>query len=148
MTLKARITADMISALKGKQSQRLAAIRLLIAAIKQREIDERIELTDAHVLAVIEKQIKQRRDSITQYRAAGRNDLVDAESFELNLFTAYLPAQLSEEEVGKEVARAITESGAKTMPDMGKVMGLLKGRLAGRADMGKVSAMVRATLTA
>lgn len=148
MSLKEQITEDMKSALRAKQAQRLSAIRLLLAAIKQREIDERIELADADVLAIIEKQIKQRRDSIAQYQAAGRKDLVDGETFELNLLAAYMPAQLSEAEVGEEIARAIAESGAKTMPDMGKVMGLLKGRLAGRADMSKISGMVRARLSA
>jgi uncharacterized protein YqeY len=146
MSLKAKITEDMKSALRAKEAQRLSAIRLLLAAIKQREVDERIELTDADVLAIVDKQIKQRRDSITQYQAANRQDLVDAETFELNLLSAYLPAQLSEAEVGEEIARAIAESGAKSMPDMGKVMGLLKGRLAGRTDMGKVSGWVRARL--
>jgi uncharacterized protein YqeY len=146
MSLKAKITEDMKSALRAKEAQRLSAIRLLLAAIKQREVDERIELTDADVLAIVDKQIKQRRDSITQYQAANRQDLVDAETFELNLLAAYLPEQLSEAEVGEEIARAIAESGAKGMPDMGKVMGLLKGRLAGRTDMGKVSGWVRARL--
>ena len=147
MLLKAKIAEDMKSALKAKEAQRLSAIRLLVAAIKQKEIDERIELTDADVLAIVEKQIKQRRDSISQYQAANRQDLVDAETFELNLLTTYMPKQLSEAEVGEEIARAIAETGARNMPDMGKVMGLLKGRLAGRADMGKVSGLVRARLT-
>ena len=147
MLLKAKITEDMKSALKAKEAQRLSAIRLLVAAIKQKEIDERIELTDADVLAIVEKQIKQRRDSISQYQAANRQDLVDAETFELNLLTTYMPKQLSEAEVGEEIARAIAETGSRNMPDMGKVMGLLKGRLAGRADMGKVSGLVRAKLT-
>src|SRR5450756_964887 len=131
MSLKAKITEDMKSALKAKQAQRLSAIRLLVAAIKQKEIDERIELTDADVLAIVEKQIKQRRDSISQYQAANRQDLVDAETFELNLLTAYMPQQLSEAEVDAEIAKAIAETGARSMPDMGKVMALLKGRLAG-----------------
>ena len=147
MSLKAQITEDMKSALRARETQRLSAIRLLLAAIKQREIDERIELTDADVLAIVEKQIKQRRDSISQYMAAKRQDLVDAETFELNLLTTYMPSQLSEAEVGEEIARAIAEAGARSMPDMGKVMGLLKGRLAGRADMGKVSGLVRARLS-
>ena len=146
MSLKAKITEDMKSALKAKETQRLSAIRLLLAAIKQREIDERIELTDADVLAIIEKQIKQRRVSITQYQAANRQDLVDGETFELNVLTAYMPKQLSDAEVGEAIAGAIAESGAKGMPDMGKVMGLLKVSLAGRADMGKVSGLVRARL--
>ena len=147
MSLKAKITEDMKSALKARETQRLSAIRLLLAAIKQKEIDERIELTDVDVIAIVEKQIKQRRDSISQYRAANRQDLVDAETFELNLLTAYMPTQLSEAEVGEEIARAIAETGAGSIPDMGKVMGLLKGRLAGRADMGKVSGLVRARLS-
>ena len=145
--MKARITEDMKAALRAKDAPRLSAIRLLLAAIKQKEIDERVELTDADVLAIVEKQIKQRRDSISQYQAAKRQDLVDAETLELNLLTAYLPKQLSEAEVGEEIARAIAETGARSMPDMGKVMGLLKGRLAGRADMGKVSGLVRARLS-
>jgi len=147
MSMKARITEDMKAALRAKDAPRLSAIRLLLAAIKQKEIDERVELTDADVLAIVEKQIKQRRDSISQYQAAKRQDLVDAETLELNLLTAYLPKQLSEAEVGEEIARAIAETGARSMPDMGKVMGLLKGRLAGRADMGKVSGLVRARLS-
>ena len=142
MLLKAKITEDMKTAMKAKDAQRLSAIRLLLAAIKQREIDERIELTDADVLGIVEKLIKQRRDSISQFQAANRQDLVDGETFELGVLSAYLPKQLSEAEVGEEVAKAIEETGAKGVPDMGKVMGLLKGRLAGRADMGKVSALV------
>ena len=147
MSLKAKITEDMKSALRAKDAPRLSAIRLLLAAIKQKEIDERIELTDADVLVIVEKQIKQRRDSISQYQAANRQDLVDAETFELILLTAYLPKQLSEAEVGEAITRAIAETGARSMPDMGKVMGLLKGRLAGQADMGKVSGLVRARLS-
>jgi uncharacterized protein len=148
MSLKAQITEDMKSAMKAKDAPRLSAIRLLLAAVKQKEVDERIELTDADVLAIVEKLIKQRRDSIAQYQAAKRQDLVDGETFELGILSAYLPAQLSDTEVGEEIARAMTESGAKGLGDMGKVMGLLKGRLAGRADMGKVSGLVRARLTA
>ena len=148
MLLKAKITEDMKTAMKAKDAQRLSAIRLLLASIKQREIDERIELTDADVLGIVEKLIKQRRDSISQFQAANRQDLVDGETFELGVLSAYLPKQLSEAEVGEEVAKAIEETGAKGVPDMGKVMGLLKGRLAGRADMGKVSGLVRAKLSA
>ena len=147
MSLKAKITEDVKSALKAKETQRLSAIRLLLAAIKQKEIDERIELSDAAVLAIIDKQIKQRRDSISQYQAANRQDLVDSEAFELSVLSAYMPKQLSETEVGEEIARAIAESGANGPTDLGKVMGLLKGRLAGRADMGKVSGLVRARLS-
>ena len=146
MSLKARITEDMKSAMKAKEAQRLSAIRLLLAAIKQKEVDDRVELTVADVLSIIEKLIKQRRDSITQYQAAKRQDLVDVETFELGVLSAYLPAQLSEAEVGEEIAKAIAETGAKGVPEMGKVMGLLKGRLAGRADMGKISGLVRAKL--
>jgi len=146
MSLKSRITEDMKAAMKAKQPRRLSAIRLLLAAMKQKEVDERVELTDADVLAIIEKQIKQRRDSISQYQAANRTDLVEAETFELNLLSSYLPTQLSEAEVAGEIAMAIAESGAKGMPDMGKVMGLLKARLAGRADMGKISGLVKAKL--
>lgn len=148
MLLKAKITEDMKTAMKAKDARRLSAIRLLLAAIKQREIDERIELIDADVLGIVEKLIKQRRDSISQFQAANRQDLVDGETFELGVLSAYLPKQLSEAEVGEEVAKAIEETGAKGVPDMGKVMGLLKGRLAGRADMGKVSGLVRAKLSA
>ncbi len=146
MSLKATITDDMKSALKAKETRRLSAIRLLLAAVKQREIDERIELGDADVLGIVEKLIKQRRDSIAQFQAANRQDLVDAETFELNVLSGYLPKQLSDAEVGEEIARAIAETGAKAMQDMGKVMGLLKARLAGKADMGKVSGLVKARL--
>jgi len=148
MSLKAQITEDMKSAMRAKDARRLSAIRLLLAAIKQKEIDERVELTDADVLAIVEKLIKQRRDSIAQFQAANRQDLVDGETFELGVLSAYLPKQLSEAEVAEEIAKAIAETGAKGVPDMGKVMGLLKGRLAGRADMGKVSGLVRAKLSA
>ena len=147
MSLKARITEDMKSALKAKETQRLSAIRLLLAAVKQREVDERIELGDADVLGIVEKLIKQRRDSIAQFQAANRQDLVDSETFELGVLSGYLPKQLSEAEVGEEIARAIAETGAEAMQDMGKVMGLLKARLAGKADMGKVSGLVRARLS-
>ncbi len=146
MSLKATITEDMKSALKAKETRRLSAIRLLLAAVKQREIDERVELGDADVLGIVEKLIKQRRDSIAQFQAANRQDLVDAETFELDVLSGYLPKQLSEAEVGEAIARAIAESGAKAMQDMGKVMGLLKARLAGKADMGKVSGLVKARL--
>jgi uncharacterized protein YqeY len=146
MTLKAKITDDMKSAMKAKEAQRLGAIRLLLAAIKQREVDERKDLADAEIVAVIEKMIKQRRDSITQYQAAKRQDLADGEIFELNLLTGYLPQQLSDAEIAVEVGAAIAQTGAKGATDMGKVMGVLKAKLAGRADMGKVSALVKAKL--
>jgi uncharacterized protein YqeY len=146
MSLKNRIVEDMKAAMKARESQRLSTIRLLLAATKQREVDERIELTDGDVVAVIEKMIKQRRDSIEQYRNANRADLADVESFELNLLSGYLPKQLTDAEVANEVEAAIVQSGAKGMPDMGKVMGVLKAKLAGRADMGKVSAQVKTRL--
>jgi len=148
MSLKVRITEDMKAALKARQAQRLSAIRLLLAAVKQKEVDERVELADTDVIAVIERLIKQRRDSIAQFSAAKRQDLADAETFELGVLMEYLPGQLSEEEVAAEVAAAMAETGAKSMPDMGKVMGVLKGRLAGRADIGKVSALVKSRLAA
>ena len=148
MPLKDRITEDMKAALRAKEARRLSAIRLLIAAIKQKEVDERLQLGDAEVLGIVEKLIKQRRDSIEQYRAAGRQDLADAETFEQNLLQGYLPAQLSEAEISAEIEAAVGQTGAAGAKDMGKVMGLLKGRLAGRADMSRVSALVKARLAA
>ena len=147
MSLRARVTDDMKAAMKAREPERLSAIRLLLAAIKQREVDERKDLSDAEVVAVIEKMIKQRRDSIAQFQAAGRKDLVDNETFELNLLLGYLPKQLTDAEVAEEVSAAIAQTGAKGVPDMGKVMGALKGKLSGRADMGKVSALVKAKLS-
>ena len=146
MSLKARITDDMKTAMRAKEAARLGTIRLLLAAIKQKEIDERIELDDAAVSSIVEKLIKQRRDSISQFQAAGRDDLVAAEQAELVVLQAYLPEQLSVAEVEAAVAAAIAESGAASAKDMGKVMGLLKPRLAGRADMGQVSALIKARL--
>ena len=146
MSLKAKISDDMKAAMRAKESQRLGAIRLVLAALKQKEVDERVDLTDADVLSIIEKMIKQRRDSIAQYQAANRQDLVDAERFELDLLTGYLPVQLNDTEVADEISKAIAETGAAGMADMGKVMGVLKGRLAGRADMGKLSSQVKAKL--
>ena len=147
MTLKSRIQEDMKTALRAKDAARLSAVRLLLAAIKQREVDERIELTDADVIAVIDKMLKQRRDSIRQYASAGRRDLVDAEEFEVAVLTGYMPSGLSEVEIDAAIAEAIVATGAKSAQDMGKVMSALKLQLAGRADMGKVSALVRAKLT-
>jgi uncharacterized protein YqeY len=146
MSLKTRITDDMKTAMKAKEAQRLSAIRLLLAAIKQREVDERKDLSDGEIAAVIEKMIKQRRDSISQFQAASRQDLVDVETFELNLLSGYLPKQLSDAEIAHEVAAAMAQTGAKSVADMGKVMGMLKGKLAGRADLAKVSAQVKAKL--
>jgi hypothetical protein len=146
MSLKLRITDDMKAAMRAKETARLGTIRLLLAAIKQKEVDERIELDDAAVSSIVEKLIKQRKDSINQFQAAGRDDLVSAEQAELVVLQAYLPEQLSNAEVEAAVVAAIAESGASSAKDMGKVMGLLKPRLAGRADMGQVSALIKARL--
>jgi uncharacterized protein YqeY len=146
MSLKAQITEDMKAAMRARDAARLSAIRLLLAAMKQREVDERIELSDADILAIIEKMLKQRRDSVTQYEAGGRQDLADVEKFEIGVLTGYMPQQLSEAEIAAEVAAAVAASGAKAMQDMGKVMALLKPKLAGRADMAKVSSLVKAKL--
>lgn len=146
MSLKARITDDMKTAMRAKETARLGTIRLLLAAIKQKEVDERTELDDATVSSIVEKLIKQRKDSISQFQVAGRDDLVAAEQAELVVLQAYLPEQLSAAEVEAAVATAIAESGASSAKDMGKVMGLLKPRLAGRADMGQVSALIKARL--
>ena len=146
MSLKARVTDDMKTAMRAKDAARLGTIRLLLAAIKQKEVDERIELDDAAVSSIVEKLIKQRKDSISQFQAAGRDDLVAAEQAELVVLQAYLPEQLSAAEVEAAIVAAIAESGASSAKDMGKVMGLLKPRLAGRADMGQVSALIKARL--
>ena len=132
--------------MRAKDAARLSAIRLLLAAIKQREVDERIELDDAAVLGVIDKMIKQRRESIAAFEKASRNDLADAEKAEIKVLSAYLPAQMGEAEIAQAVSAAIAESGASGVKDMGKVMALLKPRLAGKADMGKVSTLVKARL--
>ncbi len=147
MNLKQQINDDMKAAMRAKETARLGAIRLLLAAMKQREVDERIELTDADIVSIIDKMMKQRRDSISQYEAAGRNDLADAEKFEMSVLTAYMPQQLSEAEVVAAVAEAIAAAGAAGPQDMGKVMGIVKPKLAGRADMAKVSALIKAQLT-
>ena len=152
MSLKLRITDDMKAAMRARETARLGTIRLLLAAIKQKEVDERIELDDAAlgdpiIGSIVEKLIKQRKDSISQFQAAGRDDLVTAEQAELVVLQAYLPEQLSAAEVEAAVVAAIAESGAASAKDMGKVMGLLKPRLAGRADMGQVSALIKARLT-
>lgn len=146
MSLKARITDDMKTAMRAKETARLGTIRLLLAAIKQKEVDERAEPDDAAIGSIVEKLIKQRKDSISQFQAAGRDDLVTAEQAELDVLQAYLPEQLSAAEIEAAVAAAIAESGATSARDMGKVMGLLKPRLAGRADMGQVSALIKARL--
>lgn len=146
MSLKARLTDDMKTAMKGGDKQRLGVIRLVNAAIKQREVDERIELDDAQVLAVLEKMLKQRKDSVSQYEGAGREDLAAVERFEMGVIETYLPAQLSDAEVEAIVAKAVADSGASSAKDMGKVVGLVKPQVAGRADMGKVSALIKAKL--
>jgi hypothetical protein len=146
MSLKDRINDDMKAAMRARETGRLATIRLLLAAVKQREVDERVTLDDAAVTAVIDKMIKQRKDSISQFEAAGRTDLVEQESAELAVLTAYMPAQLSEAEIAEHVQAAVAQTGAAGPQDMGKVMGVLKGQLAGRADMTAVSARVKAAL--
>jgi hypothetical protein len=146
MSLKDKITEDMKAAMRAKETARLGTVRLLLAAMKQKEVDERVELSDADVLSIIEKMVKQRRESIAQYEKAARQDLADAEKAEIAVLQGYLPQQLSEAEVAEAVAAAIRESGAAGMKDMGKVMGLLKSRLAGRTDMGKLSGLVKAKL--
>lgn len=146
MTLRAQISDDMKTAMRAKDSARLNAIRLLLAAIKQREVDERIELIDSQVIEVIEKMLKQRRDSISQYEAASRQDLADAEKFEVGVLQTYLPQPLSDDEVATLLDTAIAETGAAGVKDMGKVMALVKPQIIGRADVGKVSGMIKVRL--
>ncbi|MEQ5843959.1 glutamyl-tRNA amidotransferase [Paraburkholderia acidicola] len=147
MSLKEQITEDMKAAMRARETDRLGTIRLLLAAIKQREVDERITLDDAAVTAVIDKMIKQRKDSISQFEAASRDDLVAKENAELVVLSAYMPAQLSADEVAAEVQAAVAQTGAAGPQDMGKVMGVLKPKLAGRTDMTAVSAQVKAALS-
>jgi uncharacterized protein YqeY len=146
MTLKERITDDMKSAMRAGEKDRLAVVRLILAAIKQREVDERIALDDAQVLHVLEKMLKQRRDSVTQYEAAKREDLAEQERYEIGVIESYLPAQLSDAELDALVQACIVDAGASSPRDMGKVMALLKERAAGRADMGALSQHVKARL--
>lgn len=146
MSLKHRIGEDMKAAMRAKDAPRLSAVRLLLAAIKQREVDERIELGDSDVIAVIEKMLKQRRDATSQFEAAGRQDLADKEKFEMEVLQAYLPQPLSEAELTAVVDAAVLATGAAGAKDMGKVMAYLKASLVGRADMGKVSGLVKAKL--
>ena len=148
MSLKARITEDMKTAMRAKDSARLGAIRLLQAAIKQREVDERIELDDTQVIEAIEKMLKQRRDSIEAYEKAKRQDLVDVEKFEVSVLQTYLPQALSDDEVKAILERVITETAASGMKDMGKVMAAVKPLVVGRADMGKISGLIKARLSA
>ena len=147
MPLKERITDDMKAAMRAKETLRLSAIRLLLSAMKQREVDERIQLTDADIIAIIDKMIKQRRDSIAQYEKGLREDLAKVERDEITILQAYMPQALSDGEIESAVAAAIAQSGAKSAADMGKVMAVLKPSLAGRADMSKVSVLVKAKLS-
>jgi uncharacterized protein YqeY len=146
MSLKERITEDMKAAMRARETQRLGAIRMLTAAMKQKEVDERIELDDAAVIGIVDKLIKQRKDSVEAFQKAGRQDLADSEAAEITVLQAYLPARLSQEEIAAEVKAIVAEVGAKGPGDMGKVMGAAKARLAGKADMGQVSAAVKAAL--
>ena len=147
MNLKERINEDMKAAMRAKDAPRLAAIRMLLAAIKQKEVDERITVDDAQVVAIVDKMQKQRKDSIAQFEQAGRQDLVDKERFELEVISAYLPAQAGADEIAAEIDAAVAAVGAAGPQDMGKVMGVLKPRLAGRADLSAVSAQVKARLS-
>jgi len=148
MSLKLKLTDDMKTAMKSGDKNRLGVIRLVNAAIKQREVDERIELDDTQVLGVLEKMLKQRRDSFSQFQAAGRTDLADQENFEIGVIQSYLPAQLTAQEVDAAIGAAIGEAAATGPKDMGKVMGLVKAKVAGRTDMGKLSELVKAKLAA
>ena len=147
MNLKERVNEDMKAAMRAKDAPRLAAIRMLLAAIKQKEVDERITVDDAQVVAIVDKMQKQRKDSIAQFEQAGRQDLVDKERFELEVISAYLPAQAGADEIAAEIDAAVAAVGAAGPQDMGKVMGVLKPRLAGRADLSAVSAQVKARLS-
>jgi len=147
MSLKAQITEDMKAAMRAKESGRLATIRLILAEIKRKEVDEQIEVDDTQTLAIVEKMIKQRKDSITQFEAGGRADLADIEKAELVILSGYMPAGLSDEEIAAEVTAAVASTGAAGPQDMGKVMGVLKPKLAGRADMTVVSGLVKKALS-
>ncbi len=146
MSLNNRITEDMKTAMRARDTARLGAIRLLLAAIKQIEVDQRIEPDDTVIIGIIEKMIKQRKDSISQFQGAGRQDLVDAERFEVEVISAYMPQPLSAAEVAAIITAAVAESGARSMQEMGRVMAIVKPQLAGRADMGQVSAAIKAKL--
>lgn len=146
MSLKDQITDDMKTAMRARETERLGTIRLLLAAIKQREVDERVTLDDAAITAVIDKMIKQRKDSISQFQTAARDDLVAKEQAELSVLSAYMPEQLSADDINAEIQTAVASTGAAGPQDMGKVMGVLKPKLAGRADMTAVSALVKAAL--
>lgn len=144
--IKNTISEDVKTAMRSKDKEKLAALRLIQAAFKQKEVDERIELNDEHTIAILDKMAKQHRDSIEQFNQAGRDDLVAKEQFELDIIEAYLPAKLSDEEVNQMIEEAISSTGAESIKDMGKVMGLLKGKLQGRADMGQVSGLIKSRL--
>lgn len=146
MSLKEQITNDMKAAMRAKDADKLLAIRMLTAALKQKEVDERIELTDAHVIAIVEKLIKQRKDSVAAYESAQRQDLADKEKAEIAVLSVYLPAQMPETEIQAVITAAIAQTGAAGPQDMGKLMAVLKPQLAGKADMGKISALVKAAL--
>ena len=146
MSLKNQITEDMKTAMRAKDSVRLGAIRLLLAAIKQREVDERIELTDSDVISVIEKMLKQRRDSISAFELAKRDDLADIEKFEVTVLQTYMPKQMSDDEINQIITQVIDDTGAQGAKDMGKVVGLVKPLVAGMADMGKVSGLIKTRL--
>ncbi|KAA0446053.1 MAG: GatB/YqeY domain-containing protein [Candidatus Thioglobus sp.] len=145
--LKQRIIADMKTAMKAKDKDALKAVRMILGAIKQREIDERIELDDVQILTVIQKMLKQRKDSIVQFEQANRSDLVAIEQAELNIINNYMPAQMSADEIASAVDEAISSSGANSMADIGKLMGMLKSQLSGKADMGLVSATIKSKLS-
>ena len=147
MTLKARIQSEMKEAMKARDKQRLAVIRLIQAEIKRIEVDERIDIDDARLLSVLDKMCKQRRDSVQQHEEAGRNELAEQESYEISVIQDYLPAQLTEEEISELIDEAVATSGATSMQDMGKVMGSLKPKLQGRADMGEVSKLIKVKLS-
>ncbi|MBQ9259933.1 MAG: GatB/YqeY domain-containing protein [Neisseriaceae bacterium] len=146
MSLKQQITEDMKCAMKARQTEKLSTIRMLLAAMKQVEVDERVVLDDNRIVGIITKMVKQRQDSVRIYREAGRNDMADKEAAEVTVLQAYLPQQLSNDEIATAVAKAITQTGANGMADMGKVMGVLKGELAGRADMAIVSRVLKEKL--
>jgi uncharacterized protein YqeY len=146
MPLRDQLNEEIKTAMKARETERLNALRLMLAAVKQREVDERVAMDDAGVVSVVEKMIKQRKDSIAQYEKAARKDLADKERYEISVIEAYLPKQMSEPELEAAVAEALAATGAKSPADMGKVMGVLKPKLAGRADMGKVSALVKGKL--
>ena len=148
MSLKAKLTEDMKTAMKAGERRRLDAIRLVNAAIKQREVDERIQLDDTQVLSVLEKMLKQRRDSVSQFQAAGRTDLADKETFEIGVIQSYMPAQLSAAEVEAIIVATIAEAGATGPKDMGKVMGLVRPKVAGKTDMGRLSEIIKSKLAA